>query len=115
MPHCIIEYTRDIEPALDIQKMVNIAFESIEKTGLFNTSAIKSRAIPLDYFKSGLDRDDFIHVTVKILPGRTSEQKKYLTQSVIDGVSAVVGRTKSLSVEVVDLDGESYNKVVSKV
>jgi len=114
MPHCIIEYTRNLEPALDIQQLVNVAFESIEKTDIFNRSAIKTRAIPLDYFKSGLDRDDYIHITVKILPGRTTEQKKILTQSVIDGISAIVGRTKSLSVEVVDLDGDSYNKRISE-
>ncbi|MDG1997209.1 MAG: 5-carboxymethyl-2-hydroxymuconate Delta-isomerase [Emcibacteraceae bacterium] len=114
MPHCIIEYTRDLEPAVDIRSLVNAAFESIEKTELFNRSAIKSRAIPLDYFKSGLDRDDYIHITVKILPGRNAEQKKLLTQSVMDGISAIVGGTKSLSVEVVDLDGDSYNKRVNE-
>ncbi|MDG1858498.1 MAG: 5-carboxymethyl-2-hydroxymuconate Delta-isomerase [Emcibacteraceae bacterium] len=113
MPHCIIEFTRDLENAIDMNRLVDVAFESIEKTDLFNRSAIKCRAIPLDYFKSGLERDDYIHITVKILPGRTTEQKQLLTQSVIDEVSKIVGRIQSLSVEVVDLHGESYNKIIN--
>lgn len=110
MPHCIIEYTSELEPALDIKKLVNVTFDGIEKTGIFDPTAIKVRATKLDYYKSGLDRDDFIHLTVKILPGRTDEQKKLLTETILDSVSAIVGNTKSTSVEVVDLHGPSYNK-----
>lgn len=110
MPHCIIEYTSELEPALDIKRLVINAFDGIEQSGLFDPTAIKVRATKLDYYKSGLDRNDFIHLTVKILPGRTDEQKKLLTEKILEKVTPIVGNTKSTSVEVVDLHGPSYNK-----
>lgn len=110
MPHCIIEYTSELEPALDIRGLVNMSFAGIEETGLFDPTAIKVRATKVEYYKSGLDRDDFIHLTVKILPGRTDEQKQIITESVLAKVAPIVGNTKCTSVEVVDLHGPSYNK-----
>ena len=110
MPHCIIEYTSELEPALDVRGLINLSFEGIDQTGLFDPTAIKVRATKLDYYKSGLDRDDFIHMTVKILPGRTDDQKKLISESILEKVEKIVGNTKSTSVEIVDLHGPSYNK-----
>lgn len=110
MPHCIIEYTSELEPELDIKRLVDVVFDGIEQSGLFDTTAIKVRANKLNYYKSGLDRNDFIHLTVKILPGRTDQQKLLLTESILNKIEQVVGNTKSTSIEVVDLHRPSYNK-----
>lgn len=114
MPHCIIEYTRDLEKTVDIKNLVDVAFESIYQSGLFKRTVIKARAYPVDYYKSGLEGDDHIHLTVKILPGRTDEQKKALTDIIIENLEPIVGNVKSTSVEVVDLHGPSYNKILSE-
>ena len=110
MPHCIIEYTSEIERFLDLKRLVDVTFDGIEQSGLFDKTAIKVRANKLDYYKSGLDRDDFIHLTIKILPGRTDRQKWLLTDNILDKIEQVVGNTKSTTIEVVDLHKPSYNK-----
>lgn len=112
MPHCIIEYTRDRENKVDVANLVNTAFDAIDSSGLFASTAIKVRAIPLDHYKSGLDSDDFIHLTIKILPGRTDQMKKDLSAIVLKNIKPLVADTKSTSVEIVDLHGESYDKYI---
>ena len=45
-------------------------------------------------------------------PGRTAEQKSKLSGFVLDELKRVITHDCSLSVEVVDIDGDSYAKVV---
>lgn len=111
MPHCIIEYTDNAD--IDINKLIDVAFESVNQSGLFDRSAIKARAIRYENYKSGQDRDDYIHITIKILSGRNAEQKKHLSDVVLEKVGPHIGRTKSLTVDIVDMDRESYGKLIS--
>ena len=55
---------------------------------------------------------DFIHVTLKILSGRSIEQKTMLSRSVLGMLEMFVLEKASISVEVVDIERESYAKVV---
>ncbi len=112
MPHCVIEYTRDIENDVDIKKLMEIAFDAVNGSGLFDRTAIKARAIGYDNFMSGQDRDDYIHISVKILSGRTAEQKKMLSGHVIEKLTPHVGKTKSLTVDIIDMDIDSYAKYI---
>jgi len=79
MPHCVIEYTKNLSPEVDVDNMVDVTFETIVQAEIFNKSAIKVRAISYDHYKSGLTKDYFIHITIRILPGRTPEQKSTLS------------------------------------
>ncbi len=112
MPHCIIEYTRNIEKDIDLDKLIDVAFESVDQSGLFDRTAIKARAIGYDHFKSGQDRNDYIHISVKILAGRTTEQKKQLSDHMIKVIHPHIGNTKSLTVEIIDMDADSYGKLI---
>ena len=76
MPHCIIEYTRGVENEIKISKLVDVAYEGVVNSGIFNSNAIKVRAIPFEFYKSGLKPNDYIHIKLRILSGRTIEQKK---------------------------------------
>ena len=114
MPHCIIEYTRDLESKVDIKNLIDVAFEAIEGTGLFDKTAIKGRAIAFDIYKSGQDRDDYIHVKMRILSGRTPDQKKQLSALVLNALKPHIGDTKSLTVEIIDMDIESYGKSIAE-
>ena len=110
MPHCVIEYTRDVEKDVDIKKLMETAFEAVDSSGLFDRKAIKARTIGYDNFMSGQDWDDYIHVSVKILSGRTPAQKQNLSNHMIEKLAPHVGKTKSLTVDIVDMDIDSYAK-----
>ena len=114
MPHCVIEYTRSIEAEINISDLLGVAFESVASSGHFNREAIKARAMPFDIYKSGLDRDEYIHVKLRILSGRTPQQKKQISDHMIEHLSTHVGRTKSLTVEIIDMDIGSYGKYIAE-
>ena len=39
MPHCIIEYTRGVENEIKISKLVDVAYEGVVNSGIFNSNA----------------------------------------------------------------------------
>lgn len=108
MPHLIIEYAQPLEHELDVQKLAETAFDGAVASELFTPANIKSRCHPVDAYCIGGEKQNFIHVNVKLLPGRTEDQKKMLSEKVFDAVKAFAGDVKT-SVEVHDLP-EAYTK-----
>jgi 5-carboxymethyl-2-hydroxymuconate isomerase len=115
VPHCIIEYSKNLKKVISIDKLIDCAFESIVQADLFDPKAIKVRAKAYKYYKSGLERNEFIHISIRILQGRTSEQKAALSALVQSTIVPLVGNTKSVSVEIIDMNTASYNKRVSDI
>ena len=71
---------------------------------------IKVRAIAYQNFKLGDGKTSFVHVVVKILAGRTDEQKQRLSQEIIKKLSGLGHQDISITVEVVDMERQSYQK-----
>jgi len=59
-------------------------------------------------------RPDFIHVTLKILSGRTSEQKSHLANTVLDTLVALNYSALSITIAIEDMDRDSYRKIVKE-
>lgn len=110
MPHLIIEYAAPLKQEIDIQELVDATFDAAKASDLFGTKAIKVRAIPIDAFNTGGTNQAFIHVNIKLLPGRTMEQKKALSERVLANLTANVKEDVAISVEINDLDADSYTK-----
>ncbi|GIU48968.1 MULTISPECIES: 5-carboxymethyl-2-hydroxymuconate Delta-isomerase [Shewanella] len=110
MPHCIVEHAAQF----DGQALVKLVHQGALTSGLFQAqgSDIKVRAIAYSEFKTGCVDIGFVHVTMKILSGRNEEQKSMLTQQVLTQLQTLIKVDCSLSVEVVDIDRETYSKVV---
>ena len=110
MPHMVISYAKPLEGKVDIKKLARAVWEAAEKSGLFTPDAIKSRALPVEHFVTGGTDQLFVHVEARMFGGRTEEQKKMLTKSLFDMVSGVVESDVAVSVEVIDMDKETYIK-----
>ena len=110
MPHCIIEYSAKLADELSISQLTDTVHEAALSSGLFSSEDIKSRSYPCDHYRTGNDRNSFVHVVIKILPGRESEVRKQLSQNVLAAVSDFATAANTVTVEVVDLDS-SYSKV----
>lgn len=109
MPHCIIEHST----SLDGEPLVASVFAGTLQSGLFEADGrdIKVRSIAYQHYLTGPEKGNFVHVTVKILSGRTPEQKQVLSQSVLAHLQKLERPGCSLTVEVVDIDRASYAKV----
>ena len=111
MPHCIVEHSASLNSEL----IVPLVFSGAMKSELFEIdgSDIKVRAIVYHSYLTGLEKSDFIHVTLKILSGRTVEQKQMLSKSVLDELQRLELQKCSLTVEVMDIERASYSKLAS--
>ena len=114
MPHCIVEYSRSIEPRVSASELMTAVYNSTLQSGLFEESHIRVRAMAYDYFQLGGQSAAFIHITVRLHQGRSSEQKKQLSDMVLAGLLALELTAVSLTVETVEMHTESYaRRVVS--
>lgn len=110
MPHCVVEHSANFNSDLLVQRVFSGALNS----GLFESdgSDIKVRALGYSSYMTGPKKSDFIHVVLKILSGRTPQQKSNLSTAVINELITLNCSDVSLTVEVVDMDRGSYCKVV---
>lgn len=110
MPHCIIEHSAEISGA----NLVPAVYKGALDSQLFSPegSDIKVRALPYSEYKTGCVDILFIHVTLKILSGRSLRQKSTLSHLILENLKSITHIDCSISVEVVDIDRESYAKIV---
>tara|TARA_B110000211_G_C13794896_1_gene427899 strand:- start:153 stop:488 length:336 start_codon:yes stop_codon:yes gene_type:complete len=109
MPHCIVEYSQVLESAVD---EIMLALHKASMTsGLFSEKSIKVRAMPYKHALVAGVEAQFVHVTARIFAGRTLEQKAQLSRQILLGIEQIVLKDCSLTVEVIDIDEQSYAKV----
>lgn len=116
MPHCIIEYSADLaqtpEFAPELLRGVHLTVCGSE---LFDLSSVKSRLRAYESFCAGANAEpeSFIHVTIRLLQGRSAEQKKLLAASVVCYLSDLgLPAGVSVTTDIVDMDAVAYAKYV---
>ncbi len=115
MPHCIIEYSASLAETLAIDELVQVVHQGAIASGLFEASAVKTRAYESQHNQIGLLIDArFIHITFKIMPGRTDEQKSLLTETVYQHLRPLVQQVNSVTMEVLDLAKANYFKRITE-
>ncbi|MFD1216092.1 MULTISPECIES: 5-carboxymethyl-2-hydroxymuconate Delta-isomerase [Microbulbifer] len=114
MPHLVIEYAQKLEENLSIPALVTDAHQAMSATGLFSADAIKTRAVPYRNFVLGRNPqgsgDQFIHAEVRILEGRTTEQKETLSAAIFNCLCEAAPEVADISVEVRGMEKASYSK-----
>jgi 5-carboxymethyl-2-hydroxymuconate isomerase len=110
MPHLVIEYSVDGHGDVDMSELMRTLHAAAASTGVMQAADIKIRVMPYgDYLVAGV-RDDFCHLSVYLLEGRSPEQKLALSESLRAALATMLPRTKSLSVDIRDMDAHAYKK-----
>ncbi|WP_019616595.1 5-carboxymethyl-2-hydroxymuconate Delta-isomerase [Psychromonas ossibalaenae] len=112
MPHCIIEYSSDLHTIVKPDQLIGAVFAGALNSKLFEAYDIKTRALCFDNYQTGPVKNAFIHVVVKILSGRTAEQRSILSGLVLTELKSFDFVSTSLTVEVVEIERSSYAKVL---
>lgn len=112
MPHCIVEYAKDLETQIDITELITTAHFSVFSSGLFEEDDIKTRLIPCEFYRTGTTEKPFIHITLRILSGRTAEQKANLTDVLLDHIASMFHSDICISVEIEEINQACYRKYV---
>ncbi|WP_397474729.1 5-carboxymethyl-2-hydroxymuconate Delta-isomerase [Pusillimonas sp.] len=117
MPHILIEYTPNLVDLPFDAMLAAVTRRLADSPEVEDEADLKARVVCADQFRVGLadSRRGFIHVTVRIMAGRTEEAKKDFSQRVADGMLEHMptfdkDMTVHLSVEVVDIERGSYRK-----
>ena len=113
MPHCIIEYAKPLEARLNPTELLNAVYEGASLSGLFEGPDIKTRAIAYEAFLTGAEKSAFIHVTARILNGRSLEQKQRLSSTVVKRLADLGLADISITVEIVEMESDSYAKYLT--
>ncbi|WP_448211171.1 5-carboxymethyl-2-hydroxymuconate Delta-isomerase [Colwellia sp. MEBiC06753] len=112
MPHITIEYSSDITQQISPQTMLESVKAGAIASDLFDVDTIKLRAIAFDHAIVGNSDKCFIHITTRILSGRTLEQRQMLSDKIIAMFQNMSLQELSITVEVVEMERESYGKYV---
>ncbi len=72
MPHFRVEYSRNLEAALDIPALLDRLAEAAAGTGVFPLAGIRCRALPRDLYRvaDGHPDNGFVHVELRVGAGR---------------------------------------------
>jgi len=114
MPHLRIEYPQDRIAPDQLEALVDAVHAGAVAAGLFDESHIRVRTLPFTHYRLGGKPAPFIHVQCRIHSGRTEEKKRQLSESVLAAVRGQSLPVKNITVEVVEMDRESYAKWVSE-
>jgi len=110
LPHAVIEYTRSLENQCLQAGIMQAVHNSLLASGHFGEVDIKVRACGYDHALVAGKPDDFIHVTIYLLSGRTPDIKKQLTVGVLETLQGLDLRAASITVDARDMDRAIYSK-----
>ena len=112
MPHLIIEYSSNVAATVREEQLVKRGHNIMIAAGLFTSSDIKSRGHEVQEFQVGEKEasGSFVHAEVKLLVGRTVEQREPLARDLFKLLSAAFPAETSVTVEITEMNRETYKK-----
>jgi 5-carboxymethyl-2-hydroxymuconate isomerase len=117
MPHLRLEYTSNLSYC-DWKAALLRLNAALTETGHVDEIDIKSRARAVDHFVIGTsaEKRGFVHVTLLLMSGRSTEIKSSLSQILLEELRDIFPGSPEthvqLCVEVVDIDRDTYAKAV---
>lgn len=112
MPHIILEYAEQMADDAGVDAMLQAIHNSVADSGLFKANQIKTRAYPFRGFTNAGSSNPYIHIQARIKLGRDADNKKRLGEAILSGLSTLQIPASVITVEIIDMDRDSYGKYV---
>ena len=113
MPHQTIEYSANLEPALDIEALVKTLHETAASIDALPIGGLRTRAVAREHYRiaDGHPDNTFINVFLRIAPGRPFDVRKAagekLFQALCDYLEEIYTSTPlAISYEIQELDAD---------
>jgi 5-carboxymethyl-2-hydroxymuconate isomerase len=116
VPQITIEYSANLGTAFQARSFARRVHDHVVATIDTQLASCKTRLVELQETVIGDGSNDnaMIHVDLRILSGRSAEQKRQLGESVMAELGDAVGKPAhlnlQLTVEIRDLDRDHYHK-----
>lgn len=117
MPHLVVEHSANLADSMTPGTLLRELHAAIGGTESFVLEEIKGRVYAAaDYLVGDGEVPAFVHVTIAVMPGRNLATRKTLSNNVLRAVEHRLSENGvhlpySLTVEVRELDRESYQKL----
>lgn len=110
MPHLVIEYSEGLEEKVSMETLMERTYEAAVAAEVMHPDDIKVRALAFSHYRLANPEGDFVHVTCRLLAGRTTEEKVRLSTGIRSYLAELLSDVYSISVDIVDMDPEAYKK-----
>jgi 5-carboxymethyl-2-hydroxymuconate isomerase len=112
MPHAIIEYSDNLKTEFQSGRISGSVHTVLTESGLFKPQDIRTRAYETHDFLVGnkLQNGRFVHIIVYLMEGRTVEQKRSLSQSIVDRLCPMLKNVDFISADIRELATDVYCK-----
>lgn len=116
MPHLIFECSEEIKSKISFVPIFLELHSILSDLLPTQMSSCKSRVIPYnEYLVGDVASNLFIHLTIKILPGRTADVKDMVGKTILKRLEKIVNDldmdSVSISTEIVDLTDSYYKRL----
>lgn len=108
MPHLIFEHSSALDAHLPA--LMSSAADAAASTGIVRAEDLKLRALPYTQYQLAVPGQQFVHLSVRLLEGRSGPQKRQLAETLRAVLVEHLPEVYSLSVEIIDMHAESYKK-----
>lgn len=109
MPHCLVEGSQTLRRLIEPADLLALIEEAAVSCELFTLGELKVRLNLYEHFGVGGTQEDFIHMTVYILAGRTPAQKQRLSTQVVCALVERLPSVEAISLDVRDIDREVFS------
>jgi len=120
MPHMTLEYSANVVPNFDDERLFNALHMQLAEAGDLRTQDFKSRIFPVEAFHIGLGNDNasFVRLNIETFFGKSAQQKRDLAQVALQVLSehfheALARGNCDIAVQITELERASYARVRS--
>ncbi len=110
MPHIVMEYSASSIDDVQLDKALKSIYEVCCKFDCVRPEAIKIRAHSILNAYYGNGAKDFIHITAHLLDGRSRARKADISKALLENAMAEFPMIDTFSVDVLEIDGNVYQK-----
>ncbi|MDE1514965.1 MULTISPECIES: 5-carboxymethyl-2-hydroxymuconate Delta-isomerase [Vibrio] len=116
MPNLVMEYSSSVDERINVQGLLEDLHQAAIHSGLFNTAAVKSRAVRCHHWLIGDEGDsvDFIHLSFELLSGRSVQQKRALADDLMAILQDKASNIRSLTINLREMDADCFQKVINQ-
>ncbi len=113
MPHVVIEHSPDAASPLALQALCAALLEALAAhPAIPKPDALKLRTLQSGVHLLGTNGLSYAHATMMLLPGRNSDTKSDLAQTILRVMAQALPQVHSLSVNLTDLDSAYAKRVL---
>jgi len=110
MPHIVTEYSDNLTNDIRESELLKKLHKAVVESGLFSPDAVKARSISYNDYILPDGTNNFIHITISILAGRTVEQRLALSKSAYQIAAEAIPSAQKISVNIHEMNKETYRK-----